>query len=307
MNGRYLRELGDRGADARGSRRSPAATASRDAVAISAGEDPDAGGLLAAGGLHLRRAGRRPGGAREVARRRTALAALADARAALALLHRGRGPSSAIDAGAARRGRDPRLQAARRLPAGPRRAGRHHGLAGHLRDARGARPREALDRIDAALAAADGACDGLPDRRRRDPEASPQPSPVRGGRGGRSPAWRSTTATASTSRWRALRSAGARTCRSYARSGRPVRRDVAGRRASTSPAAARRCTATCSSDAGAGLAARTGVPYAGFSAGAAIAAAVRDRRRVADRRSAPSARPTPPRTSIRCSRARGSG
>ena len=69
MNGRYLRELRRRRADARGSRRSPAAAGSRDAVEISAGEDPDAGRLLAARRLPLRRAGRRPGGAREVARR----------------------------------------------------------------------------------------------------------------------------------------------------------------------------------------------------------------------------------------------
>ena len=70
MNGRYIRELGVERADRRAWRRFTGRDAAcAPAVAISRGEDPDAGRLLAAGRVHLRRPGRRSQGAREVARR----------------------------------------------------------------------------------------------------------------------------------------------------------------------------------------------------------------------------------------------
>ena len=70
MNGRYMRELPARRADgaARGVHRPRAACAT--AVAIAAGEDPDAGRVLAAGRLPLRRPGRRRGGLEQGDRRR---------------------------------------------------------------------------------------------------------------------------------------------------------------------------------------------------------------------------------------------
>ena len=137
MNGRYMRELGTdeitrRLEDLTG-RVGPARRGRH-----LRGEDPDPGGLLAAGGLHLRRAGRRPRGAREVARRRRP-------RGPGGRPHRARAHRAvrlrAHRAGPARCGRVPGRQAARRLPAGARGAGRNHGLPGHLRDPRGPRTR----------------------------------------------------------------------------------------------------------------------------------------------------------------------
>ena len=69
MNGRYMRELGTEELTRRLEEltgRDGPARRGRDLR----GEDPDPGGLLAAGRLHLRRPRRRPRGAREVARRR---------------------------------------------------------------------------------------------------------------------------------------------------------------------------------------------------------------------------------------------
>ena len=119
---------------------SPGARGLRDAVAISPGEDPDAGRLLAAGRVPLRRPGRRPQGrARSGSTTRRRARARAGPRGARATSSRSTverievALREVVEAGGA--------QAQGRLPADPGRAGRHDGLAGHLRDARGARPR----------------------------------------------------------------------------------------------------------------------------------------------------------------------
>ena len=147
MNGRYMRELGTEEITRRLEELTGRSGLQRRGRHLR-GEDPDPGGLLAAGRLHLRRPRRRPRRAREVARRR-----------------RPRGPGRrphgagahgavrlrAHRAGPARRGRGPRRQGQGRLPAGARRAGRNHGLTGHLRDPRGARTRRGAVRASTPL------------------------------------------------------------------------------------------------------------------------------------------------------------
>ncbi len=129
---------GRRRADARAWRRSPGAPACATRSRSRAEKIQTLARLLAAGRLHLRRPGRRPA-------RRARSGSATEGRGALARRARGarrrstRSTSSAIEAAlrgvVEARGR----QAQGRLPADPRRARRDDGLAGHLRDARGAR------------------------------------------------------------------------------------------------------------------------------------------------------------------------
>ena len=135
MNGRYVRELGTEELTAR-----LEAFTGRDGLGPGRrdqrGEDPDAVGLLAARGLHLRRAGRRSQGAREVARGRRTRGARRRARRAGAAARRGLVGRPDRRRAARRRGIAPG-QAARRLPAAAGRARGNGGLTGHLRDAHG--------------------------------------------------------------------------------------------------------------------------------------------------------------------------
>ena len=135
MNGRYMRELRGRGAHRGAWRRFTGRAGLGEAVAISREKIPDAGGLLAAGRVPLRRAGRRPEAAREVARpRRRRGRCWREARAALAAIE---GPWTVEDVEAALTGvvERRRRQAGQALPADPRRAGGDDRLARYLRDA----------------------------------------------------------------------------------------------------------------------------------------------------------------------------
>ena len=109
MNGRYMRELGTDEITRRLEELTGRSRPARRGRHLG-GEDPDPGGLLAAGGLHLRRPLRRPRGAREVARRRRARRPGRRARGPRghrAVRHR------AHRAGPARRGRAARRQGRR--------------------------------------------------------------------------------------------------------------------------------------------------------------------------------------------------
>ena len=139
MNGRYLRELGLDELTAR-----LEAFTGRDGPARRGRdlgrEDPDAGRLLAAGRLPVRRPGRRPGRLRAHDLRRRRVETLGAARDALAAAP---SRSRCRDVEAALRGvverRD--TQAGQGLPAGARRDRRNDRLAGDLRERRAARSR----------------------------------------------------------------------------------------------------------------------------------------------------------------------